>query len=90
MPRVSAADGTEIFCEDWGSGSPTEDLRRCDVPTFVMHGDDDQIVPSGASALRAVELLPHASLKVYPGLSHGLRTLDADLVNRDLAAFIRA
>ena len=55
-----------------------------------MHGDDDQIVPIGASALEAVKLLRHGTLKVYPGLSHGLCTLNADLVNADLLAFFTA
>jgi non-heme chloroperoxidase len=68
----------------------TDDLKAIDVPTLVMHGDDDQIVPIGASALEAVKLLRHGTLKVYPGLSHGLCTLNADLVNADLLAFFTA
>ncbi len=68
----------------------TEDLKKIDVPTLIMHGDDDQIVPIGASALAAAKLVPNATLKVYPGLSHGLCTLNADVVNADLLAFIQA
>ncbi len=67
----------------------TEDLRRFDVPTLIMHGDDDQIVPIGASALASAKLITGATLKVYPGLSHGLCTINADQVNADLLAFIR-
>jgi non-heme chloroperoxidase len=68
----------------------TADLKRIDVPTLVMHGDDDQIVPIGASAHESIKLLTHGTLKVYPGLSHGLCTINADVVNADLLAFISA
>jgi non-heme chloroperoxidase len=67
----------------------TEDLRRFDVPTLVAHGDDDQIVPIGAAALRTAEIVPGATLKVYPGLPHGLAQTHADLFNADLLAFLR-
>ena len=52
-----------------------------------MHGDDDQIVPIGASAMRSAALVPGATLKVYPGLSHGMCTIDKDRINADLLAF---
>ena len=68
----------------------TEDLKRVDVPTLLAHGDDDQIVPIGAAALRAAELLPNATLKVYAGLGHGIGQTHPDLVNADLLAFIRS
>lgn len=68
----------------------TEDLKRIDVPTLVMHGDDDQIVPLSNSALRAIEFLKRGELKVYEGLSHGLFTTHPDLVNADLLSFVRA
>lgn len=68
----------------------TEDLKAIGVPTLVMHGDDDQIVPIADSALLAVKLLKHGTLKVYPGLGHGLCTINPDVVNPDLLAFIRA
>ena len=67
----------------------TDDLRKIDVPTLVMHGDDDQIVPIGASAMRSSQLIKGAVLKVYPGLSHGMCTIDKDLINSDLLAFIK-
>jgi non-heme chloroperoxidase len=70
----------------------TEDLQRIDVPTLIIHGDDDQIVPIGASARRSVELVPDATLKVYPGAPHGLAQVapHKDQFNADLLAFIRA
>ena len=67
----------------------TEDLTQIDVPTLVMHGDDDQIVPVGISAMRSSKLLKHATLKIYPGFPHGMCTTHADVVNPDLLAFIR-
>ena len=68
----------------------TEDLKAIDVPTLVMHGDDDQIVPIADSAMLAIKLLKHGTLKVYPGLGHGLCTINPDIVNPDLLAFIRS
>lgn len=67
----------------------TSDLQAIDVPVLVMHGDDDQIVPIADSALRAIELLKHGTLKVYPGLPHGMCTTHPDVINADLLAFIR-
>ncbi|MDO9412668.1 MAG: alpha/beta hydrolase [Pseudolabrys sp.] len=67
----------------------TEDLKNIDVPTFVMHGDDDQIVPYADSAPLAVKLLKNGTLKTYKGLPHGLCTTHPDIVNADLLAFIR-
>lgn len=66
----------------------SEDLKKMHVPTLIVHGDDDQIVPIRASALRAVEIAPQATLKVYPGGSHGLPTTQQDQFNADLLAFI--
>jgi pimeloyl-ACP methyl ester carboxylesterase len=63
-----AYDCIEAFSET----DLTEDLRRIDVPTLIVHGDDDQIVPIDASARRSVELVSGATLKVYPGAPHGL------------------
>lgn len=68
----------------------TEDLKKIDVPTLIMHGDDDQIVPIGASALASAKLVKNAQLKVYPGLPHGMAETHADLINADLLAFIRS
>jgi len=67
----------------------TEDLRAIDVPTLVMHGDDDQIVPYADSAPLSVEFLKHGTLKTYEGLGHGMCTINPDVVNRDLLAFIQ-
>jgi non-heme chloroperoxidase len=68
----------------------TEDLRKFDVPTLIMHGEDDQIVPIDASARMSAQLVPNSNLKIYRGLSHGMTTIDADRINRDLLAFIQA
>jgi non-heme chloroperoxidase len=67
----------------------TEDLKKFDVPTLVMHGDDDQIVPIGASAMLSSKLVKGSTLKVYPGLSHGMCTINKDTINADLLAFIK-
>jgi non-heme chloroperoxidase len=66
----------------------TEDLRKIDVPTLVMHGDDDQIVPIGASAMLSAKLVKNATLKVYPGLPHGMCATHPEVINPDLLAFI--
>ncbi|ATQ43868.1 alpha/beta hydrolase [Caulobacter mirabilis] len=68
----------------------TEDLKAIAVPTLVMHGDDDQIVPIGSAAKMSAPLLKKGTLKIYPGLGHGLCTINPDVVNPDLLAFIRA
>ena len=68
----------------------TEDLKRFDVPTLILHGDDDQIVPIGASAMMSSTLVKGATLKVYPGLSHGICSVNKELVNSDLLAFLEA
>jgi non-heme chloroperoxidase len=68
----------------------TEDLKKIDVPTLIMHGDDDQIVPIDASARLSAKLVKSSTLKVYPGLSHGMCTVNKDQINADLLAFIRA
>lgn len=67
----------------------TEDLKKIECPVFVMHGDDDQIVPIADSALLSSKLLKNGTLKVYPGLPHGMCTTHADIINEDLLAFIR-
>ncbi len=79
-------DGIKAFSET----DFTEDLKAVTVPTLVMHGDDDQIVPIADSALLSAKLVKGAELKVYPGLPHGMCTTHADVVNADLLAFIRA
>jgi non-heme chloroperoxidase len=66
----------------------TNDLGKFDVPTLIMHGDDDQIVPIGASAMRSSQLVKGSTLKVYPGFPHGMCTINKDRINADLLAFI--
>jgi non-heme chloroperoxidase len=68
----------------------TEDLKSIDVPTLVMHGDDDQIVPYKDAALLSAKLPKNSTLKIYPGFPHGMLTTHADVINQDLLAFIRA
>ena len=79
-------DGIKAFSET----DQTEDLKSIDVPTLVMHGDDDQVVPIDNSAKLAVKLLKNGTLKVYPGYSHGMLTTNADVINPDLLAFIQS
>jgi non-heme chloroperoxidase len=68
----------------------TEDLAKFDVPTLVLHGDDDQIVPIADSALKTAKLVKGATLKIYPGAPHGMCSTLKDRVNADLLAFIQA
>ena len=68
----------------------TEDLKAIEVPTLVLHGDDDQIVPYKDAALLSVKLLKHATMKIYPGYPHGMLTTHADVINPDLLAFVRS
>jgi non-heme chloroperoxidase len=67
----------------------TADLKKIDVPTLIVHGDDDQIVPIGTSALMSAKIVENATLKVYAGAPHGLATTHQDQLNADLLAFIR-
>ncbi|WP_293227571.1 alpha/beta hydrolase [Moritella sp.] len=68
----------------------TEDLRAITVPTLVMHGEDDQIVPIETSAHKAIELLQNGTLKTYEGLPHGFFSTHPDLINADLLAFVKS
>jgi len=67
----------------------TEDLKKFDVPTLILHGDDDQIVPIGASALMSAKLVKNSTLKVYPGFPHGMCTTNPDQINADMLAFFK-
>jgi non-heme chloroperoxidase len=67
----------------------TEDLKKMNVPTLIMHGDDDQIVPIHDSATLSAKLVGGSTLKVYPGLSHGMCSTNKDQINADLLAFIK-
>ena len=68
----------------------TEDLKKIDVPTLVMHGEDDQIVPFANAGPLAAKLLKNATTRFYPGFPHGMPTTHADVINEDLFAFIQA
>jgi len=68
----------------------TEDLKMVDVPTLILHGDQDQIVPIGASALLSSKIVKNATLKIYPGAPHGMTVTLADQVNADLLAFLKS
>jgi non-heme chloroperoxidase len=68
----------------------TEDLKKIDVPTLILHGADDQIVPIGASAMLSSKLVKGSTLKIYPGLSHGMCSTNKDEINADLLAFIKS
>jgi non-heme chloroperoxidase len=68
----------------------TEDLKRFDVPTLILHGDEDALVPIGATSLRAAELIATARLKVYEGAPHGICTTHKDRVNADLLAHLKS
>src|SRR6185369_18097221 len=67
----------------------TEDLKKIDVPTLILHGDDDQIVPIGASAMLSSKLVKGATLKVYKGAPHGLCTTLKHQVNEELLSFLK-
>ena len=66
-----------------------EDLKKFDVPTLIMHGDDDQVVPIGITALRSSKIIKNAALKVYPGYPHGMPQTHKDVINTDLLEFIQ-
>jgi non-heme chloroperoxidase len=67
----------------------TEDLKKIDIPTLILHGDDDQIVPIVAAGLQSAKLVKNAKLKVYPGWPHGMCQIHADQINADLLAFFK-
>ncbi len=79
-------EGIKAFSET----DQTEDLKAISVPTLVMHGDDDQIVPIDDASRLSVKLLKNGTLKVYPGFPHGMLTTHADVINADLLAFIKS
>jgi non-heme chloroperoxidase len=74
----------------FGETDCTEDLKKFDIPTLIIHGDDDQIVPIAAAALKSAKIVKDATLKVYPGAPHGLTATHADQVNADLLTFLKA
>ncbi|MBN8750495.1 MAG: alpha/beta hydrolase [Variovorax sp.] len=79
-------DGIKAFSET----DQTADLQAITIPTLVMHGDDDQIVPIADAALKSIKLLKNGTLKVYKGYPHGMLTTHADVINPDLLAFFKS
>ena len=67
----------------------TEDLKKFDVPTLIMHGEDDQVVPVDISARRSAEIVKNAALKIYPGFPHGMCQTQKDVINADLLEFVQ-
>jgi non-heme chloroperoxidase len=82
--KAAAYFGIKAFAET----DMTEDLKTINVPTLILHGDADQIVPIG-NAYRSLKLLPNAVLKEYPGAPHAMISTSKDQVNEDLLAFFR-
>jgi len=78
-------DGIKAFSET----DQTEDLKAIGVPTLVLHGEDDQIVPIADAALKSIKLLRDGTIKTYPGYAHGMLTVNAEVLNADLLAFVR-
>jgi non-heme chloroperoxidase len=91
LQSMMAGMPASYFCiKAFSETDLTEDLKRIDVPTLILHGDDDQIVPIAASAMLSSKLVKGATLKVYPGLPHGMCSTHKDRVNEDLLAFIKS
>jgi non-heme chloroperoxidase len=91
--RQGMAGAAKAHCDGIAAFSETDftaDLGAMDVPTLLMHGDDDQVVPIADSAELAIKLLKDGTLTVYPGLSHGMCVVNADQINADLLEFIKA
>lgn len=90
MQGMMAGLPGSYFCvKAFSETDQTEDLKKIDVPTLILHGDDDQIVPIAASALIQIKLIKNATLKVYMGAPHGMCTTHKKQVNEDLLEFIR-
>lgn len=87
---MGAANAHYLGIKAFSETDQTEDLKAINVPTLVMHGDDDQVVPIADAGLLSVKLLKHGELKVYKGYPHGMLTTHADVINPDLLAFIKA
>ena len=68
----------------------TEDLQKIDVPTLVLHGGQDQLVPIGDTAMLTAKIIRRATLKIYPGAPHGMTVTLAEQVNQDLLAFLKS
>src|SRR5213596_2140865 len=91
LQSMMAGFPASYFCiKAFSETDLTEDIKKFDVPTLIIHGDDDQIVPIGASAMLSSQIVNGAKLKVYPGAPHGMCTTLKDRVNEDLLAFFSA
>jgi non-heme chloroperoxidase len=91
LQSIMAGFPASYFCiEAFSETDLTEDLKKIDVPTLIVHGDDDQIVPIKASALLSSKIVQKAVLKVYSGAPHGLATTHKDQLNADLLAFLKS
>jgi non-heme chloroperoxidase len=91
LQGMMAGFPASYFCiKAFSETDMTEDLKKFDVPTLILHGDDDQIVPIGAAAMLSSKIVKNAKLKVYPGAPHGMCTTLKDQVNEDLLAFIKS
>ena len=91
LQSMMAGMPASYFCiKAFSETDLTEDLKKFDVPTLILHGDDDQIVPIADSAILSSKLVKGAELKVYPGAPHGMCTTLKDKVNADLLAFLKA
>ncbi|KWA16373.1 chloroperoxidase [Burkholderia territorii] len=82
--------GQYLCVKEFSEVDYTEDLKKIDVPTLILHGDDDQIVPIDDSARLSAKIVKHAQLKVIPGGSHGMCVVNADQINAELLAFLKA
>jgi non-heme chloroperoxidase len=91
MQGMMAGMPAAYFCiKAFSETDLTEDLKRMDVPTLILHGDDDQIVPIADSALLSAKIVKGATLKIYKGAPHGMCTTDKDRVSEDLLSFLRS
>ena len=91
LQGMMAGFPASYFCiKAFSETDTTEDLKKFDVPTLMMHGDDDQIVPIGAASLMSSKIVKNAQLKVYKGAPHGMCTTLKDIINADLLEFIKA
>ena len=91
LQGMMAGMPASYFCvKAFSETDQSEDLKKIDVPTLIIHGDDDQIVPISAAAMLSAKIVKNSTLKVYKGAPHGLCTTEKDKVNEDLLAFIKS
>ena len=90
LQGMMAGMPASYFCiKAFSETDMTEDLKKFDVPTLILHGDDDQVVPIADSAMLSAKLIDDATLKIYKGAPHGMCTTRKDEVNADLLAFLK-